>query len=209
MIDREAVVGDLELDELDAGRVAGGDLFLVDRARRIGDVAVADAEEVVEAGTGAFVADDIAPVGVEHLEVLGDRRLIGATVDEPWMSTLPVISPAGSVVAGSVVVGSVASGVAAGGVPAGSLAGGVPVAVGGVPVGVDVDGDGVAAAPHAASVKLATRAMPTILFVPLTGSVSSLCASAAWWSSGALRSIAIDTIACCDERGVAGLLSER
>ena len=79
--DRDAVEADLELDVLDAvrgadvlflvaflGRIAGADL-----ARRVGDVRVADAEELAEAGARALVADEVAEFGIAQLEVLSDR----------------------------------------------------------------------------------------------------------------------------------------
>src|SRR5690606_26453454 len=72
--DRHAVVGDLQLDVLDAVLLAPGDLLLGDRPGGVGDLGLAVAEEL-EAVTGAGPVDgdlDALVLGQEGLR--GQRR---------------------------------------------------------------------------------------------------------------------------------------
>ena len=81
--DGEAVDGDLQLDVLDAGLLAERDLFLVDRPRRVGDVAAVLAEDR-EAVAGAGAVDLEGHVRVRRGEVLErdrDDRLDGGRAD--------------------------------------------------------------------------------------------------------------------------------
>ena len=82
--DGEAVVGDGDLDELDAVRGADFGFGGLDRARGVGDVGLADAE-ALEAAAGAGDADGDAHVGVEDAELgghrLGDREDGAGAVD--------------------------------------------------------------------------------------------------------------------------------
>ena len=76
--DGEAVVGDRQLDVLDAGLLAGLDLGGADRPRGVADVGLA-AAELLEAAAGAGDADRDADAGVGLLELLGDGFADGET----------------------------------------------------------------------------------------------------------------------------------
>ena len=70
--DRQAVVGDRQLDELHAGLRAGLALGRADRPRRVGDVDLV-AAELLEAAAGAGDADGDARFPVALLKLFGDR----------------------------------------------------------------------------------------------------------------------------------------
>ena len=92
---RDAVEGDLELDVLDAGLLAGLSLLVLDRAGGIGDVGLAAAEQL-EAVTGAGPVDGDLNAGVRPLKSSATTVEIGSTVDEPEMTMEPdtPVSPA-------------------------------------------------------------------------------------------------------------------
>ena len=69
--DREAVVGDRQLDVLDAGLLAGLDFGGADRTRGVADVGLA-AAELLEPAAGAGDADGDPDAFVGLLELLGD-----------------------------------------------------------------------------------------------------------------------------------------
>ncbi len=67
----DAVERDGQLDELDAGRLAGGGLLVLDLARGVADVGLTGAE-ALEAVAGAGTLDRVVEVRVRGLERLGD-----------------------------------------------------------------------------------------------------------------------------------------